>query len=83
MTQLVLGDTINYKGQAWRVVRMIFDDQTLFTESGQSYVIKESYVQIKNEDGDADFLVHKTEKLPYLGPSSHILGLAALPWKES
>jgi len=75
--QLTLGNTITHKGRQYRVVRVIDHSQTLFEEEdGKTFVEDTSYLELKGEDGDVDFIFLVQAVKPYEGPSSVIKGLA-------
>jgi len=46
------------------------------------FIILESYVQLKDELGQIDFIVMNSEKLPYTGPTSTIKALEPLQWRK-
>lgn len=78
LTQAKLGDRIPYKERTWTVVRIV-QSSSLHTGS-EPHVIMENYLELHNEEGDVDFYVLSSEKLPYTGETA--LGLPPLPWKK-
>jgi hypothetical protein len=84
VSEYLLGSEIQYQDKAWRVVRILSNDQTLFEDlSGAAYTILESFIMIKDAEGNLDFIVMNSEKLPYTGPSSTIKALAVIPWRQN
>lgn len=80
--QLQLGDEIEHKGGMWRVVRIIISDHSLFEDHAGTYVISESYIQVKSPDGEIDFVTMSTEKLEYTGEPSTIKAIDPLLWRK-
>lgn len=60
---------------------MITGDHTLFEDDKEAFIIHESYMQLKGPNGEIDFIVHQSEKLPYSGDPSPIKALSPLPWR--
>jgi len=82
VSEYQLGSEVQYKDKTWRVVRVASGDQSLFEDESGSYIIFESYVQIKDTEGAIDFIVLNSEKLPYNGPISTIKALEPIPWRQ-
>lgn len=77
-----IGQELQHNNQLGRVVRIIDRSITLFEEeTGEQYLLDESYAELKLENGDVDFIILRTEKQTYSGPSSQIKGLAPIPWR--
>ena len=54
----VIGSEFTRERKKWRVVRIVRDDEALLLdENGMEIVSKESYVMVKSEDGDIDFVL--------------------------
>jgi hypothetical protein len=84
VSEYQLGSEIRYKDKTWRVIRILSNDQTLFEDdSGNLYIILETFVQIKDTIGVIDFIVMSSEKLPYSGPPSSIKALSVIPWRQN
>lgn len=82
-TQVQLGDTVKVKDKMARVVRILHSDHSLFEDDTGTFIIHESYAQLKFEDGAVDFLVYSSEKLPYAGPPSPIKALNPIVWRRT
>lgn len=78
-----LGSELQYKDKTWRVIRVLSNDQSLFEDEHETYIILESYIQLKDADGTINFIVMNSEKLPYTGPTSNIKALDPIQWRKS
>lgn len=82
MSEYQIGSEIQYKDRSWRIIRVLSNDQSLFEDESGLFIILESYVQLKDELGQIDFIVMNSEKLPYTGPTSTIKALEPLQWRK-
>lgn len=79
MPSYTLGEEVLSGGKRFRVVRIITDSRTLCRNGEHDIEIRESYVQLRGEDGSPDFIVLEEDVFPYTGPSSKILPLRVPP----
>jgi len=82
VSEYQIGSEIQYKDRSWRIIRVLSNDQSLFEDESGLFIILESYVQLKDELGQIDFIVMNSEKLPYTGPTSTIKALEPLQWRK-
>lgn len=51
-----LGRIITIEGKDWRIVRIVKEDQALFIQENGSYTaVRQSYIQLMDEEGNVDF----------------------------
>jgi len=82
VSEYQLGSEIVHKEKTWRIIRVLSNDQSLFEDESGLFIILESYVQLKDELGQIEFIVMNSEKLPYSGPTSTIKALEPLQWRR-
>ena len=75
MTAIELGDTIPFKGQQFRVIRIVDHSLTLYQHENRLSVVDEVYLELKGDDGSIDFLEVSKEERPYTGKLGVIRGL--------
>jgi len=76
MLNAKLGDVIEHNAQPFRIVRIIMNSTTLYEpEVGETYVVEESYLELKGADGAVEFISLREEEKPFTGPSSLIRAL--------
>jgi hypothetical protein len=77
--QVEIGEVIKHKGKLARVVRLVRQSISLIeTDSGEAYLLEESYIQLMMEDGEPDFIVLSATNRPYQGKPSVIRGLVPI-----
>lgn len=79
LTQAKLGDRIPYKDKVWTVVRIV-QSSSLHT-NGDAHVIMENFLEMHTDDGDIEFYVISSQKMPYVGQQPP-KGLPTLPWRK-
>ena len=81
--EMKLGDTVKHKDEPFRVIRIVEKSRTLFeTDEGESYVVEESYVELKGGTGDIEFITLYRTRLSYEGAESLIKGQGPVLWRE-
>jgi hypothetical protein len=80
----VLESEVSLENKVWRITRIVHDDESLFQDKqGNTYITKESYLQLHSEEGRVHHHVLSSERREYDGPRSSIKGLPALPWRQT
>jgi hypothetical protein len=84
MSQLKLGQTIQHNAKNCLVVRVIEHSTTLFEGDEGAFILDESYVQLKGEDGSVEFIPLVEEKKPFTKEEGcKIKGLEPVSWGKS
>ena len=83
MSEYQIGSTLQQKDKTWRIVRVVTHDTTLFEDEQGAYLITESYLQLKAEDGSIDHIVLESDKLKYDGAPCRIKGLDPISWRTN
>lgn len=80
--QLELGKVTTYKEREWLVVRVVERSSTLFELPKEGvFVIEESFVQLKDRDGNVEFIILLEERKPF-EKQSQIPALEVEPWRK-
>lgn len=81
--EYALGKQLEVEGEAYRVVRIVQNSQSLHTsEDKKEYVLEESYLELKSAKGEIEFIALHSEQKPYEGEASKITAPALIPWKR-
>lgn len=75
MSEYAIGSTIKIGDVEFRVVRIIGQSVTLFEDTEGSFLLTESYIELKGSDNTVEFIRLTVERTPYTGPVSIIKGL--------
>lgn len=77
-----LGLEIQLEKEKYRIVRIIERSHSLHAEGDKEMVIDESYIELKGQSGEIEFVTLSSDKKPYEGPKSTIAAPTAIPWNK-
>lgn len=81
--QYRIGQEVEREGKLWLVVRIVESDTALvINDANEEFITKESYVMLKADDGEIDFVVLLHEDVPFTtDPTRKIPSLPSL-WRK-
>jgi len=78
--QYQLGSVIQKKGVKWLVVRLVKSQSLFESETGETYILDENYVELRNSKREAGFAILGSTRTPFEGNKDNIKGLTPISY---